>query len=126
MPPRPSHRQWAELRDARLCRQEEAHKARRVFLAEMAAAMLCSVLEAVTAQHYLKGSDGNELLHADRVRSVVERGQKAVTSASTWPVWPTIACRGQRVERRQPPVPLMMRVIGRSRRRGALCRSNSA
>jgi hypothetical protein len=43
---------------------------RRVFLAEMAAAMLWSVLQAVTAPHYLKWSDGNELLDASRVQSV--------------------------------------------------------
>jgi hypothetical protein len=37
---------------------------------EMAAAMLWSVPEVVTAPHYLKWSVGNELLYVNRVRSV--------------------------------------------------------
>ena len=41
-----------------------------VFLAELAPAMLWSVLEVVTAPHYLKWTNDNELLYANRVQSV--------------------------------------------------------
>ena len=50
---RGQHGRAAELRDARLCGQKKRTK-RDVFLAEMAAAVPWSVLEAVIAPHYPK------------------------------------------------------------------------
>ena len=54
-----------------------------------------------------------------------KRRLKVIRKFEILPTQGMRARRGQRIERHQPYVPLMMRVIGRPRRRGALGRSNS-